>query len=45
MVALGLNIDADVPSTEAEAAPAAGTSDVDMPELVDDSTKRMEELD
>ncbi len=43
MIALGLNIDADVPAASSE--PAAGASDIDMPELVDDSTKRMEELD
>lgn len=43
MIALGLNIDADIPAAASE--PAAGASDVDMPELVDDSTKRMEELD
>ncbi len=42
MIALGLNIDADVPSSS---EPAAAASDVEMPELVDDSTKRMEELD
>ncbi|KAI5453232.1 Hsp90 chaperone hsp82 [Naganishia albida] len=44
MISLGLSIDMDVPSSSDAEAPAAA-ADADMPELVDDSSKRMEELD
>ncbi|GHJ87587.1 hypothetical protein NliqN6_3989 [Naganishia liquefaciens] len=44
MISLGLSIDMDVPASSEAAAPAAA-ADADMPELVDDSSKRMEELD
>ena len=42
MIALGLSIDDSVPQSE-ETGGVAGEADESMPELVDESTKRMEE--